>query len=312
MTSWPLQLDQARGRRLEAADHPQGRGLAAAGRAEQAEELPGLDLEVDVVDDDGLAVALDDIDEPDVDGGHVRSHSSWDDAPRPDRATRMRARIWARSDRVSRNARPSRRRRDDRARFARIDAPPPMESVADATRSRSPRRQPRRRGTISTRPTSEPTAHATSRGTRPPMPSLTHDAVIDAMRTVQEPELGRDLVTLDMVKNVVIDGSDLSMTIELTTPACPLKDEIERTTHAALGRHRRDRRRHHLGRDGPPVAAAPGRAAGARASRTSSPSRPARAASARARSASTSRSRWPRPAPRSACSTPTSPARTSR
>ena len=67
------------------------------------------------------------------------------------------------------------------------------------------------------------------------MPSLTHDAVIDAMRTVQEPELGRDLVTLDMVKNVVIDGSALSMTIELTTPACPLKDEIERTTNAALG-----------------------------------------------------------------------------
>jgi ATP-binding protein involved in chromosome partitioning len=67
------------------------------------------------------------------------------------------------------------------------------------------------------------------------MPTLTHDAVIDAMRTVQEPELGRDLVTLEMVKNVVIDGSALSMTIELTTPACPLKDEIERTTNAALG-----------------------------------------------------------------------------
>jgi ATP-binding protein involved in chromosome partitioning len=67
------------------------------------------------------------------------------------------------------------------------------------------------------------------------MPSLSHDAVIDAMRTVQEPELGRDLVTLDMVKDVVIDGSALSLTIELTTPACPLKDEIERTTNAALG-----------------------------------------------------------------------------
>ena len=67
------------------------------------------------------------------------------------------------------------------------------------------------------------------------MISLTHDAVIDAMRTVQEPELGRDLIALDMVKNVVIDGSALSMTIELTTPACPLKDEIERTTNAALG-----------------------------------------------------------------------------
>ena len=72
-------------------------------------------------------------------------------------------------------------------------------------------------------------------GTPPPMPSLTHDAVIDAMRTVQEPELGRDLITLDMVKDVVIDGSSVSLKIELTTPACPLKDEIERTTHAALG-----------------------------------------------------------------------------
>ena len=37
------------------------------------------------------------------------------------------------------------------------------------------------------------------------MPSLTHDDVIDAMRTVQEPELGRDLISLDMVKDVVID-----------------------------------------------------------------------------------------------------------
>jgi ATP-binding protein involved in chromosome partitioning len=67
------------------------------------------------------------------------------------------------------------------------------------------------------------------------MPTLTHDAVIGAMRTVQEPELGRDLISLDMVKDVVIDGSSLSLKIELTTPACPLKDEIERTTNAALG-----------------------------------------------------------------------------
>jgi ATP-binding protein involved in chromosome partitioning len=66
------------------------------------------------------------------------------------------------------------------------------------------------------------------------MLSLTHDAVINALRTVQEPELGRDLISLDMVKNVVIDGTALSMTIELTTPACPLKDEIERNTRAAL------------------------------------------------------------------------------
>ncbi len=66
------------------------------------------------------------------------------------------------------------------------------------------------------------------------MPSLTHDAVIDAMRTVQEPELFKDLITLDMVKNVVIEGSSVSMTIDLTTPACPLKDKIEGDTQAAL------------------------------------------------------------------------------
>ena len=66
------------------------------------------------------------------------------------------------------------------------------------------------------------------------MSPITETAVIDAMRTVQEPELGKDLVTLDMVKNLVIDGSSIAMTIELTTPACPLKDEIETNVRAAL------------------------------------------------------------------------------
>jgi ATP-binding protein involved in chromosome partitioning len=67
------------------------------------------------------------------------------------------------------------------------------------------------------------------------MSSLTETAVIDALRAVQEPELGRDIVTLEMVKDVVIDGSAVAFTIELTTPACPLKDEIEGNTRAVLG-----------------------------------------------------------------------------
>jgi ATP-binding protein involved in chromosome partitioning len=67
------------------------------------------------------------------------------------------------------------------------------------------------------------------------MPDLTETAVIDALRAVQEPELGRDIVTLEMVKDVVIDGSAVAFTIELTTPACPLKDEIEGNTRAVLG-----------------------------------------------------------------------------
>ena len=75
------------------------------------------------------------------------------------------------------------------------------------------------------------------------MPTLTESAVIDALRTVQEPELGRDIVTLEMVKDVAIDGSAVALTIELTTPACPLKDEIEgnaRAVLAAIGADRVD------------------------------------------------------------------------
>ena len=67
------------------------------------------------------------------------------------------------------------------------------------------------------------------------MSALTEAAVYDALRTVQEPELGGDLVSRNMVKEVSIDGSRVAFTIELTTPACPLKDEIEANVRSALG-----------------------------------------------------------------------------
>ena len=63
---------------------------------------------------------------------------------------------------------------------------------------------------------------------------LTETAIMEALRNVQEPELGGDLVTRNMVKDLVIDGSKVAFQIELTTPACPLKDEIEARVHAAL------------------------------------------------------------------------------
>ena len=66
------------------------------------------------------------------------------------------------------------------------------------------------------------------------MPTLTEAAILDALSQVQEPELGKDIVTLQMVKNIVIEGTTAAFTIELTTPACPLKDEIEGNTRAAL------------------------------------------------------------------------------
>ena len=66
------------------------------------------------------------------------------------------------------------------------------------------------------------------------MIQLTESAVIDALRNVQEPELGRDVVTLNMIRDIVIDGAHVAFTIELTTPACPLKDEIETNAQAAV------------------------------------------------------------------------------
>lgn len=66
------------------------------------------------------------------------------------------------------------------------------------------------------------------------MSALTESAVLDALRTVQEPELGGDLVTRNMVKDLRIEGADVAFTIELTTPACPLKDEIEADVRRAL------------------------------------------------------------------------------
>jgi ATP-binding protein involved in chromosome partitioning len=66
------------------------------------------------------------------------------------------------------------------------------------------------------------------------MPTLTEGAILDALRQVQEPELGRDIVTLNMVKSIAIDGPKVAFTIELTTPACPLKDEIEGNARAVL------------------------------------------------------------------------------
>ncbi|HXX60564.1 MAG TPA: Mrp/NBP35 family ATP-binding protein [Candidatus Sulfotelmatobacter sp.] len=66
------------------------------------------------------------------------------------------------------------------------------------------------------------------------MPTLTDTAVYDALRQVQEPELGGDLMSRNMVKGLAIDGSRVALTIELTTPACPLKDEIEADIRAKL------------------------------------------------------------------------------
>ncbi len=54
----------------------------------------------------------------------------------------------------------------------------------------------------------------------------TAPAVLDALRGVRDPDLHKDIVTLGFVKNLVVDGGRVAFTIELTTPACPVKDQM--------------------------------------------------------------------------------------
>lgn len=56
---------------------------------------------------------------------------------------------------------------------------------------------------------------------------MTQDDILKALSNVQEPDLGKDLVTLNMVRDINIDGNNVSFTVVLTTPACPLKDHIQ-------------------------------------------------------------------------------------
>jgi len=57
---------------------------------------------------------------------------------------------------------------------------------------------------------------------------------LDALRKVMDPELHRDLVSLGMVKDLRVEGDGVRLRVELTTPACPLKDSIGRDVEAAL------------------------------------------------------------------------------
>ena len=64
--------------------------------------------------------------------------------------------------------------------------------------------------------------------------TITRDMVLGALSTVQEPELHNDLVSLNMIRDIQIDGGKVSFSIMLTTPACPLKNQIESESRAAV------------------------------------------------------------------------------
>jgi ATP-binding protein involved in chromosome partitioning len=66
------------------------------------------------------------------------------------------------------------------------------------------------------------------------MSVVSEQAVTNALRTVNDPELHKDLVSLGMIEKIVIDGSIVNVKVELTTPACPLKGKIEGDVVAAV------------------------------------------------------------------------------
>ena len=63
---------------------------------------------------------------------------------------------------------------------------------------------------------------------------LSEASVLEALRVVQDPDLHRDIVSLGFVQNVTLDGGRVAFTIELTTPACPVKDLMRDQAHAAV------------------------------------------------------------------------------
>jgi ATP-binding protein involved in chromosome partitioning len=65
-------------------------------------------------------------------------------------------------------------------------------------------------------------------------PPVSETSVLDALKAVRDPDLNRDIVSLKFVKNLRIDGGRVAFTIELTTPACPVKDQMREQARAVV------------------------------------------------------------------------------
>jgi ATP-binding protein involved in chromosome partitioning len=63
---------------------------------------------------------------------------------------------------------------------------------------------------------------------------ITNEQVLAALRNVEDPDLKKDLVTLNMIKDLKIEDKKVSFTLELTTPACPLKDMLRNACFNAV------------------------------------------------------------------------------
>jgi ATP-binding protein involved in chromosome partitioning len=64
--------------------------------------------------------------------------------------------------------------------------------------------------------------------------AVEQQAVLTALAVVRDPDLHRDIVSLGFIKNLTVDGGRVAFTIELTTPACPVKDQMRDQARAAV------------------------------------------------------------------------------
>src|SRR5438046_9907531 len=67
------------------------------------------------------------------------------------------------------------------------------------------------------------------------MTQLNEQVILDGLRQIQDPDLHKDIVTLGFIKDLRIDGGNVSFRIVLTTPACPVKSEMESAAHELVG-----------------------------------------------------------------------------
>ncbi|MEM4338582.1 MAG: iron-sulfur cluster assembly protein, partial [Candidatus Nitrosocaldaceae archaeon] len=56
---------------------------------------------------------------------------------------------------------------------------------------------------------------------------ITVEQIMNALKSILDPELKKDIVSMGMIRDLVIEGNNVKFTLELTTPACPYNSEIE-------------------------------------------------------------------------------------
>src|SRR6266516_4051534 len=61
-----------------------------------------------------------------------------------------------------------------------------------------------------------------------------HDAIISALRQVNDPELHRDVISLNMIQDLEVNGGDVSLRLVFTTPACPVRSDFQEMVENAV------------------------------------------------------------------------------